>query len=53
MHVARGRPVRLIGLPLRYMHSPVEMVELDDIARRGEADRRRGPAPDRGDDFAR
>jgi endoglucanase len=27
-----GIPTGLIGLPLRYMHSPVEMVQLDDVA---------------------
>ncbi|QEC47103.1 M42 family metallopeptidase [Baekduia soli] len=33
IHVSRdGIPTGLIGLPLRYMHSPVEMVQLDDIA---------------------
>jgi putative aminopeptidase FrvX len=32
-HISRdGIPTGLIGLPLRYMHSPVEMVQLDDIA---------------------
>jgi putative aminopeptidase FrvX len=32
MHVSRGGiPCGGIGLPLRYMHSPVEMVQLDDI----------------------
>jgi putative aminopeptidase FrvX len=32
MHLSRGGvPCGLIGLPLRYMHSPVEMVDLDDI----------------------
>src|SRR3954470_293859 len=32
MHLSRGGvPCGLIGLPLRYMHSPVEMVELGDI----------------------
>jgi endoglucanase len=32
-HLSRdGIPTGLIGLPLRYMHSPVEMVQLDDIA---------------------
>jgi putative aminopeptidase FrvX len=32
MHLARGGvPCGLIGLPLRYMHSPVEMVDLADI----------------------
>jgi putative aminopeptidase FrvX len=33
MHVSRGGiPSGGVGLPLRYMHSPVEMVQLDDIA---------------------
>ncbi|HMJ35548.1 MAG TPA: M42 family metallopeptidase [Baekduia sp.] len=33
IHVSRGGiPTGLIGLPLRYMHSPVEMVQLDDVA---------------------
>jgi putative aminopeptidase FrvX len=33
VHFSRaGVPCGLIGLPLRYMHSPVEMVQLDDIA---------------------
>jgi putative aminopeptidase FrvX len=33
MHLSRGGiPCGGIGLPLRYMHSPVEMVQLDDIA---------------------
>ena len=33
IHLSRdGIPTGLIGLPLRYMHSPVEMVQLDDIA---------------------
>jgi putative aminopeptidase FrvX len=32
-HLSRdGIPTGLIGLPLRYMHSPVEMVQLDDVA---------------------
>jgi endoglucanase len=32
IHLSRnGIPCGLIGLPLRYMHSPVEMVQLDDI----------------------
>jgi putative aminopeptidase FrvX len=32
IHLARaGIPTGLIGVPLRYMHSPVEMVALDDI----------------------
>ena len=33
IHFSRGGvPTGVIGLPLRYMHSPVEMVQLDDIA---------------------
>jgi putative aminopeptidase FrvX len=33
VHNARGGiPTALIGVPLRYMHSPVEMVQLDDVA---------------------
>ena len=33
MHHSRaGIPCGGVGLPLRYMHSPVEMVQLDDIA---------------------
>jgi putative aminopeptidase FrvX len=33
MHLSRGGvPCGLVGLPLRYMHSPVEMVDLEDIA---------------------
>jgi putative aminopeptidase FrvX len=32
MHLSRGGvPCGLIGLPLRYMHSPVEMVDLADV----------------------
>jgi endoglucanase len=32
IHVSRsGIPTGLIGVPLRYMHSPVEMVQLDDL----------------------
>jgi putative aminopeptidase FrvX len=32
MHLSRGGvPCGLVGLPLRYMHSPVEMVELADV----------------------
>ena len=32
MHVARqGIPTGLISLPLRYMHSPVELVQLSDV----------------------
>jgi endoglucanase len=33
LHVSRGGiPTGLISVPLRYMHSPVEMVQLDDVA---------------------
>jgi len=32
VHISRsGVPTGLIGLPLRYMHSPVEVMQLDDI----------------------
>ena len=32
-HVSRaGIPSAVVSVPLRYMHSPVEMVQLDDIA---------------------
>ena len=32
IHVSRaGIPTGLVSVPLRYMHSPVEMVALDDI----------------------
>jgi putative aminopeptidase FrvX len=32
MHLSRGGvPCGLIGLPLRYMHSPVEMIDLADV----------------------
>jgi endoglucanase len=32
IHIARaGIPTGLISVPLRYMHSPVEMVQLDDV----------------------
>jgi putative aminopeptidase FrvX len=33
IHISRsGVPTGLVSVPIRYMHSPVELVSLDDIA---------------------
>jgi putative aminopeptidase FrvX len=33
IHIARGGiPTGVVGVPMRYMHSPVEMVSVDDVA---------------------
>ena len=32
VHLSRaGVPTALVSIPLRYMHSPVELVQLDDV----------------------
>ena len=39
-HISRaGIPTGVVSVPLRYMHSPVEMVQLDDVENAREADR--------------
>ena len=40
-HISRGGiPSGVVSVPLRYMHSPVEMVQLDDVENAAQADRR-------------
>ena len=42
-----GIPTGLVSIPLRYMHSPVEMVDLRDVEATVEAARRLRRAPQR------
>ena len=45
IHISRaGVPSGVVSVPLRYMHSPVEMVQLDDVERRAADRRVRAPA---------
>ena len=33
MHISRsGVPTALVSVPVRYMHSPVEVVQIDDVS---------------------
>jgi len=54
VHLSRqGIPTGLVGLPLRYMHSPVEMVSLDDVHGAAKAIAAFAAALEPGTSFAR